>query len=427
MPRWAERLASFATLLACAAPLFVVTLNGWASAVLFVGGLLAVLLLARGRLPEPAWRPGERRWLAACGLALLLPVLSVAVAALLRHDMNARQFDAPARMLLGIPLLLLVARRRVDAASRLDWILPLSLLFTLAWHVVAGQPERWHPGRMTTSFADPLVFGYLALAFSMMCLMSFGPEDWRRAPGIGTLLRVVGVLLGIYLSVRSGSRTGWAAVPIVLAVWMHLHWGRRHWLASVAGWLLAASVAVFAYFVVPIVHERLGLGLRELLDYSWQGVAPDNSVGLRITFLRIAADLIAQHPWTGIGDIHRAAQGFSRAFGYASPFATTMAFDSAFHNQVVTNAVRSGIWGMAATVVLLLVPLAVCSRRLLAPGYRRNAAMGFAFFLTIVVSSLSTEVVDLKYMASFYAVMTAVLCGAALAEAHRDDTPLSAS
>jgi hypothetical protein len=30
-------------------------------------------------------------------------------------------------------------------------------------------------------------------------------------------------------------------------------------------------------------------------------------------------------------------------------------------------------------------------------------------------SSLSTEVVDLKFLASFYTVMVAVLCGAALA------------
>lgn len=427
MPRWAERLAPFATLLACAAPLFVVTLNGWASGVLFVAGLLAILLLARGRLPQPAWRPGERRWLAACAIALLLPVLSVGIAALLRHDTYAAQFDAPARMLLAIPLLLLVARRRVDAAARLAWILPLSLLVTLAWHVVAGQPDRWPPERMATSFSDPLVFGYLALAFSMMCLMSLTPEDWRRGPNAGVLLRIVGVLLGIYLSVRSGSRSGWAAVPIVLAVWLHLHWGRRHWVASAAGWTLACAAAVAAYVAVPVVNQRLGLAMHEFLGYSWRGVASDNSVGLRITFLRMAADLLAQHPLTGIGDIHRAAKGFVGAFAYASPEANAMAFQSAFHNQVATNAVRSGIWGLVATTLLLLVPLAACSRRLLAPGYRRNAAMGFAFFFTLVVSSLSTEVVDMKYMASFYAVMTALLCGAALAESHRDDTPLSAS
>jgi hypothetical protein len=46
---------------------------------------------------------------------------------------------------------------------------------------------------------------------------------------------------------------------------------------------------------------------------------------------------------------------------------------------------------------------------------RENAAMGFAYTLTILVSSVSTEVVDLKSLASLYAVMTAILCGAALA------------
>jgi hypothetical protein len=40
--------------------------------------------------------------------------------------------------------------------------------------------------------------------------------------------------------------------------------------------------------------------------------------------------------------------------------------------------------------------------------------MGLAYTLCMVVSSLSTEVVDLKALASLYTVMVAVLCGAAL-------------
>jgi O-antigen ligase len=113
------------------------------------------------------------------------------------------------------------------------------------------------------------------------------------------------------------------------------------------------------------------------------------------------------------------------SFAYASPATLEGAFHAHFHNQVVSNAVRSGIGGLAATLLLLLVPLVICIRKLrhTSPVTREIAFMGFAYTLCMFVSSLSTEVVDLKSLASLYAVMTAVLCGAALAP--REEAPLS--
>ena len=98
------------------------------------------------------------------------------------------------------------------------------------------------------------------------------------------------------------------------------------------------------------------------------------------------------------------------------------AFGSAFHNQVVTNAVRHGVLGGVAAFLLLAVPLGVAARQLSAADEpaRRAAAMGLAWSIVLVASSRTTEVVDLKYTASLYALMTALLCGASLARHGQD-------
>jgi O-antigen ligase len=130
--------------------------------------------------------------------------------------------------------------------------------------------------------------------------------------------------------------------------------------------VLAAAVAtpVLVYLLVPTVQLRAHEAWQEVAGYPWSGVAPITSVGLRITFLRVAADTFVQHPWAGIGDTQRLPMSMLPTFSYASPEALEGAFHAAFHNQVVSNAVRSGIGGLLATCALLLVPLAVCARQL---------------------------------------------------------------
>lgn len=417
MRPWAERLGRITVLLVCCAPLFVLTVRGWSNAVLFGGALLSAVLLSWGRLPRSGLPERDQAYVWAMVVALMAPIASVAVSALLRDDLYPGQFDAPSRFLLGVPIFLFMLRARIDAARAMQWVLPLALLIALASLQIIGRSPRWPEGRDTTSVVDPLVFGYLSLAFGLMCLMSISPRQWAARQWWRILWRVGGVLLGFYLSLRSGSRTGWVAVPLVIGVWLYLHWGRgRRW-GSALVLMVACATPIAAFLVVPTVHHRTQEAWQEIAQYSWSGVAPYTSIGLRITYLRIASDVFALHPWTGVGDTSRMPTAMLPSFSYASPEALTAAFRSAFHNQVVSNAVRSGIGGLLATLALLLVPLTICVRQLrhATGAARENAAIGFAYTVCIVVSSMSTEVVDLKALASLYAVMTAVLCGAALA------------
>ena len=417
MTPWARRLLPAAALLVCCAPLFVLTLRGWSNAVLFAGAILAALLLWRGGLPGTALGQPERGYARAMIIALVAPFAAVALSACLRGDPHPAQFDAPSRFLLAVPIFLFMLRARIDVGRYLQWVLPLALLLALGSLEVIGRSGRWPEGRDTTSVVDPLVFGYTSLGFALMCLMSVTPRQWAAGQRWGLLARVAGIVLGFYLSLRSGSRTGWFAVPLVLGVWLYLHWGRTHRWSSLMVLAAACAAPVAAYLLIPTVHGRVHEAWQEIAQYAWTGVAPYTSIGLRITYLRIAADVFALHPWAGVGETTRIPLVAMPHFSYASPEAMAAAFTSAFHNQVVSNAVRYGVAGLLSTVALLLVPLMVCTRQLwrASEAARENAAIGFAYMLCLVVSSMSTEVVDLKAMASLYAVMAAVLCAAALA------------
>jgi O-antigen ligase len=415
----AARLTSVVCLLASCAPLGVLTLRGWANGILYLGFLLSLALLASGKLSPARLAPQDRFWARAFVIACVAPVAATVFAALLRGELSLPQFDAPLRSALAIPIFLVVLRSGWPVGRAMQWVLPIALALVLVQLLVVGQDPRWPGERVNTRTVDPLVLGYCSLTFSLMCLVSIVPQEWRAGARArwSILLRLAGVLLGLYLSIRSGSRSGWMAAPIVIGVWMHHHWGRGHRLAS-AGVIAAALLLPIAlYFLVPAVAQRVQDAVKDVVEYPWNGVlVNETSLGYRITYLRIAADLFAMHPWAGVGDTSRFPPVPLDAFSYAHPRAVASAFSSSFHNQVVTNAVRSGVGGIIATLLLLGVPLVVCARglRRATTATSKDAMMGMAFCTGLVVSSLSTEVVDLKAGAAFYAAMVAAYCGAVL-------------
>jgi O-antigen ligase len=368
----------------------------------------------------------DRRWAIAMVLACVAPLVAVTLSAMARQDPSSGQFDAPARSLLAVPIFLFVLRSGWPVARVMQWVLPIALLLALARLQIVGQDPRWPPFRVTTHVVDPLVFGYFSLAFGLMCLVAITPRDWREGRRWSTLLRFAALGLGVYFSVLSYSRTGWAALPLVLGIWAHYHWGRSHRLASAAVLLAVLLLPLAAYFLVPAVSFRVDEAIRDIVEYPWNGVLQhETSLGYRITFLRIAADVIAMHPWTGIGDFAQNPPLPAATFAYASADAVRYGFTSGFHNQIASNAVRSGIGGLLATTALLFVPLLICARGLRsgAPQARKDAMMGLAYCTCVVVSSASTEVVDLKFAASFYAVMIAVFCGAVLGRRGAQEDP----
>jgi len=400
------------SLLLVIAPLFLVTISGWISAILFGSAVLSLIYLVRqGDSGGSAW-PRDLKLLSC---ALVLPVAAIFISSCFREKFSLRLFDSPSRFLIAIPILWFVVRDKFNTAKYLQYILPWTLIITVIQQYTFHQPFHWGAGRMSTYFVDPLTFGQYALTFGLISLVSinlFGKDS----PAL-LLLKLVGLMLGIYLSIKSGSRTGWLAAPLVVGFYIlqrNKRIGVRHVFGAIA---LVVVLLVASYFLSPTIHDRAGLAIREVLSYNWVGIAPDTSTGMRITFLRIGAELFTHRPWAGFGD--RGIQDYlndPQLISFASPYTREFALNSGFHDELMTNAVRSGIWGVLATLAIFLLPFVIFCKAFRSNSSVRsaNALLGLTFVMCQAVSALSTEVVNLKFTASFYALLIVCLCGSSL-------------
>ena len=348
--------------------------------------------------------------------SLLFPVIAIALSSVLRGSHAWADYDSPVRFFLSIAIFLFAIRTRMNIAKFLQYTAPSSLILTFLQQITFHQPELWTPDRMSTYFADPLVFGYTSLTLGLISLMSINllSKDGKAV----LAFKLLGAGIGFYLSMKSGSRTGWFAAPVIFAIFIYQleRFKGKHWPWWVVG--LTTALAFSSYMLLGTVHQRVLLGFQELLDYSWVGIAPETSVGFRITFLRIAFDMFISNPFAGFGDTrHEPLSLPSNIYNYASPASLHMALNAGFHNEIVTNTIRSGVSGLVSSVMLFVVPLVIFFRQLrnTNTAQRANALIGMVFIICLFVSSLSTEVFDLKYTASFSALMIALLCASALA------------
>ena len=396
-------------------PLFLVTVKSWSNALLILGSALSIIFLM-GRHIQPKGDAPEIVFIQKLVVVtLVLPIVAIAVSSALRASHNWADYDAPSRFLLAIAIFLFAIRKEINIAAYLQYSAPGSLVITLLHQLYFSQPKLWGPDRMSTYFSDPLVFGYTSLTLGLVSLVSINANSKNSKPLV--IFKLLGAAIGFYLSVESGSRTGWLAAPIVAAIWLcqleSTHSRRMH--RRLPGLSIALVLVLLAFS--STVHERLALAFHEVSSYSWIGIAPETSVGFRITFLRIAFDMFASNPLAGFGDMRGILPALPGHIAtYASPESLRMAVTSGFHNEIVTGAIRSGVLGLASAILLFGVPLFVFGRQMRSAiaAQRNNALIGLVFVLCIFISSLSTEVFDLKYTASFYALMVSLLCASAL-------------
>lgn len=414
---WADSCERILPVFFGLAPLFLITIRSWSSALLILGSLLSFIFLMRQKFRSNNDSEAHLNYRQLIVVTLLLPVIAVVISSILRGNYVWADYDSPSRFLVAIAIFLFAVRKQVNIASLLQYTAPTSLVLTLLHQLFFPQPKLWGPDRMSTYFSDPLVFGYTSLTLGLISLISINLLTKDSRPML--IFKLAGASIGIYLSIMSGSRTGWLAVPIVIGILIYRqkllknHSKLLHLLTI--GFATALVFGLFAFSAT--VNQRLVLAFQQILDYSWVGIAPENSVGLRITFLRIAFDMFMSHPIIGFGDTSNELTSLPpHIYTYASPESLRMAFKTGFHNEIVTNAIRYGVAGLISSIMLFVIPFFVFVHQLRSVSHvhRANALVGIVFTLCVFISSLSTEVFDLKYTASFYALMIAVLCASVI-------------
>jgi O-antigen ligase len=402
-------------------PLLSLIVKGWVSGVLFFATLISgvLLLLPFFKHPPEGLRAQSAIFTAdPIGrlstffvIAFVLPILSVALGHLLQGDWSMSRFDAPSRYLFALVVFMAIARYRSAVPRVLELAVPAATITTL--FLIPYVPATYWStieGRLSNHFIDPLIFGQVALALGVMSLLLIRSSE--KQPWYATLLQLIGGVVGIYLSLLSGSRTGWLAIPFIVFLWVVHYSPFSRWKTIILGIAITVVTMAVFYFGSSIVKNRVDAMHSEITNYQWSAVNPDTSVGHRINWIRIGWHFFSMRPLSGWGNESLVNNMHVDSIAmYASKVSRDELLAVGFHNDFVANAVRYGIGGLVATIAIFLIPFLFFAHCLRYKSVQSYAMIGAAYVLIQSVSSLSYHVLDFKFMASFYALMISLLMG----------------
>ncbi len=412
------------TLLLCSSacfPLFSLIVKGWVSGTLFFATFIAVILLIlpffkllpKGMARQSNLFCGDRLslFIILFILAFTMPFFSVALGQFLQGSWNIARFDAPSRYLFAIIIFLVIVRYRTEVKLVLECTIPASTIITLV--LIQFVPTTFwssYPGRLSNHFIDPLIFGQVALTLGMLSLLMIRFNGNR--PLWIIFLQLIGGVVGIYLSLRSGSRTGWLAIPLVIFLWAVYRMPFTGWKNLLLAIVLTVMTTLLIYFGSNTMKVRFNDFYTELKNYRWSEMNADTNVGVRISWIRIGWHFFSMRPLSGWGDENLGDHINDSAIKvYASKEAREGPLIAGFHNDFISNMIRYGIGGFLATVSIFLIPFLFFAHYLGNEKVKFYALAGIGYTLIQSVSSLSYHVLDFKFMASFYALMISLLIG----------------
>ena len=413
-----KKFNSLLSLLVLTSPVFFLTVKHWTNLiVLFISVSCLFSLLANKEIQSPSPRTKYWRQL-ICGM-LAAPLIAVALGQLFRLNFYSPNWDGPLRLVVCIPIFLVMVNGslRTDSGKSISqiwiiWILSLTLIWTLFFRI--NWPTFWGSVDLTTYFVDPLTFGSYTLLFSLITLLSLS-ELWNKLSLANKCFCMLGVLSGFYLSLTSGSRTGWFNLPVFLGIWavfvLRPNLGPRRTSLLIVFLITLLSVALVGN---TYLLNKFILIWTELVDYKFNAPNEDTSVGLRLSFYRMGLAYILEKPFTGWGDLGWMTQMYRPDL---MQFASDFALESpkhGFHNEIITNTVRSGIWGLIACVSLFVVVFvrAIQGLRLKSTGEHRLISLTLLVFIShLFIAGLTTEITNLVFLSSFIGLTLAVLLG----------------
>ncbi|OAI11098.1 hypothetical protein A1507_20900 [Methylomonas koyamae] len=339
-------------------------------------------------------------------ITMALPVLAILVSQTLRQEWSFKPYDGPFRILLCIPVLFYFLQLKLNFSKIVAFSAPIALLILIP--VVYSHPEtleRWM-GRFATPAVDPTEFGTYSMVLTAFCL--FGIETEPDKLNLKFLAyQVSGFLAGIYLLLGSGTRGSWIAIPPLLVLWAVLN--RKNLPPKILkhlGLLVLAGIVLIC-LVRPYTLDRIFSGIYELS--SWlNGSNTETSAGLRLTMWQISWELFQHNPLQGYGD-HNFKQYLDAP--WISSFASTEARETILHNgphnELLANLLRSGVMGGISVIGLFIVPLTMFWRNRDVEKSKYACRLGLAYITSLVLCSLSSEVLTFKYTSSFYGLVIA--------------------
>ncbi|KAF0205197.1 MAG: O-antigen [Gallionellaceae bacterium] len=346
----------------------------------------------------------------AFALAMASPMVAIFLSQAYHGNFRSPPYDWASRFLLSIPIFLALRQTNIRVITVFQYGIPLGTIIGLI--VLKQNPFTWDAGRYTTSQAFNLVhFSDTALMLGFLSIFCINWE--RKYPASILVLIICGFSAGIYISIQSGERGGWLAIPPLLLLWVATHSKEKLWLTLSITTLLMLCAIWISYTIPGIVHERVDMIFSDL-SKSFQG-DKDTSIGIRLQLWKAALHLFIENPFFGVGP-----NGFEQAIpalkadGMLTPYASQLGY-SEIHNEILAKCANTGLFGLISILAIYLVPIFIFWRSTKATksSVRIAGFMGICFVSGFFIFGLTAEIFNLKMTAAFFGFTLAVLMAAA--------------
>ena len=374
-------------------------------------------------------QPSESRLIIAIFSA---PILAVFISQLFRGAMYLPAFDGPARILAAGVVCLYLRRSDIPYLKILEFAIPLSLITTfVSFQVYPEASSLLWGGRYATYFVDPNSLGSQSLILGLMSLMLIRPLG--HEPPYLLILKLAGFGIGLYLTIGSGSRGGWMMTPFIFLQMILVRVGdinrsavpdkSKMWTQTV--WIFL----VILFFTLILFYFSEKLSLRIYSAYfeirNWlTGENLDSSAGTRLSIWRFSLQFASESLLFGYGEEKNMMQFLSN-----SPLnipaneiaINTMALTGP-HSDILSKLLSSGLFGLIAYLCLLFIPFYFFYTHRNSPimDKKRAARIGMYYITGVFIAGLSNEQLSLKYLCTFYGLMTATLLAQVLQASERN-------
>ena len=337
-------------------------------------------------------------------LAMGAIAAAIFISQIYHQNYDAHPHDAASRYWLAIPVFLLLQRLRLNVFIALQFAFPVA---AITGFLLARNPVD---GRSGIGTLDLIHFGNFELILGVLSLFSI---DWfGRDRLLLRILKILGFAAGLAASLASGSRGGWLAIPVFIAIFFYFKVTRVS-LKMVAVSLVSAILAItIVYSASSTFHQRVNELANDVATFD-QGNR-DTSTGIRWQLYKAAVDVFMRHPIFGVGP-----EGFAAEMkpmvdaGKITPKAAELGRGEV-HNDILSRAAGMGLFGLLAILAIYFAPLNLFWRatRSASEKIKRTGILGIAFVSGFFVFGLTVEFLNLTMAAAFYSFTVAVLLAA---------------
>lgn len=333
-----------------------------AASVNYTNGLyfstLALVLLSWLWLP---WllrdNPSFSRWEKAMLFFWLFYCLFTWVDLSIRSVWDWNEFQEPSRFVLLLPAFLLI--RKYGYAEQ---ALRYGVLFGAIAAGVWGYYQKIHIG-VHRAWGDTsgliAAFGDIGLISGVMSVALLQPK-WRSSH-LWKLVALVGLSMGAFASLASGTKGGWISIPFLAWVLVELAdnptYKKR--IVTVCSLLAAATLV---WWFSPFIQDRVSVIGPAIYGYFVNGVITDGSAGIRLAMWHVSALIFVDNPLFGTGpNTFEFAKLAYIDQGLVSEKLTRFGHP---HSQFFNSLVESGIFGPIMIYGIYLSFILHCKRYL---------------------------------------------------------------